>query len=392
MTPKGLPEAAIFHPQVKPGGGSEALLAWTAFVLRKLCRVTLVSNAPVDLEKLNLFYGPSLSSDEIRQVILPPPARFIGRFDALAGFRLGRWAKANRHRFDLMVSTYNVMDFGKAGLQFLVDVSFDDELRRAWHPSPSGWRSIFYLNSPLRRWYLSLAKNLSRQTQSGWLQNVTVANSRWLAGVFEKKYGLKTRVIYPPIPEVAKDRTWTERSAGFVVMARISPEKNLELAISIVKALRNRGFDLHLHILGRLDDRVYARDIFRLCRESQGVAVYEGLVFGEKKKDYLSNHRFGLSTCSQEAFGLSVAEMVRAGMIVWVPGGGGQIEIVNEPDLVFENERDATEKIARVLSDDNLRLKLSQRLKKQAQLFSADRFVRETKELFESFLAGNFNE
>ena len=46
-----------------------------------------------------------------------------------------------------------------------------------------------------------------------------------------------------------------------------------------------------------------------------------------------------------EAFGISVAEMVKAGAIVFAPNNGGQTEVINSPDLLFSGADDAVRKI-----------------------------------------------
>ena len=62
----------------------------------------------------------------------------------------------------------------------------------------------------------------------------------------------------------------------------------------------------------------------------------------------------------EEHFGMAPAEMVRAGMIVWVPNGGGQVEIVgNDPRLVYESDEQAIDQIVQVLGnpDEQRRLR-----------------------------------
>ena len=54
----------------------------------------------------------------------------------------------------------------------------------------------------------------------------------------------------------------------------------------------------------------------------------------------------------EEHFGMAPAEMARAGCIVWVPRGGGQMEIVGrEPALMYESDDEAVEKISATLGE-----------------------------------------
>jgi hypothetical protein len=71
--------------------------------------------------------------------------------------------------------------------------------------------------------------------------------------------------------------------------------------------------------------------------------------------------------------------MVGAGCLVWVPNGGGQVEIVNHAGLIYENQHDASVKIAAILNDQGLQSDIRAHLQKHAKNFSAERFVNEVK-------------
>jgi len=378
-------KTAVIHPAFKPAGGSEYLAVWLCEALRETGLVTLASNLAVDLGQVDRIFGTSLASGGVKVKYLPP-AGIFKNFDALSAYRLSRWAKVSRSLYDLMISTYNPVDFGQAGIQFLADVSFEDELRRRYHPKPAGIKSLLYGRSFLRNAYLGLGRLLAGQSGQGWKRNLTVANSFWTKQVYEERFGLEAAVIYPPVPECPEARPWPERDNGFVVMSRIVPEKGLESAISIIRAVRSAGYDVHLHILGRADDQNYLAKIDSLCRESGGWAHYEGPRFGEEKARFLAAHKFGLSACRGEAFGISVAEMVKAGMIAWVPAGGGQVEVVDCAELVYGSEEEAAALIISVLKDEAKAEAIRNHLARRAELFSTGRFVQEARALVRSFL------
>ena len=380
--------AAVFHPELRGGAGSEAAAAWLAQAVGAVARVTLVSMGPVDLAKLDELHGTGLSQRDIDTVSLPVPKAFGRRFDALRAYRLGRWAKAHAAEFDLLISAYNPMDFGRRGLQFIADVSFDDALRRALHPPAGGPRSLLYARSPLRSLYLRLARAMAGQSRAGWRRNVTYANSRWTRDLFQSRFKAPCDVLYPPVAAAAAAGPWTERENGFVVLARMAPEKGLERVVAILEEVRRSGSDVHLHILGREDDRRTTETVRRLCRDRAGWAHYEGFVTGERKNEFLARHRYGLSGCRHEAFGMAVAELAAAGAVVWVPRGGGQVEIVGEEALIYEDERDAARKIVGVLADPAEQASLSRHLALRAALFSTSRFVEEAGAIARGFLDG----
>ena len=102
--------------------------------------------------------------------------------------------------------------------------------------------------------------------------------------------------------------------------------------------------------------------------------------------EFLSRHRYGLSACWNEAFGIAVAEMVKAGSIVWVPNGGGQVEIVGHEDLIYESVNDAARKILRVLGDEERQSALLHHLSGKAELYSSGRFMSETRRVVGEFM------
>ena len=62
------------------------------------------------------------------------------------------------------------------------------------------------------------------------------------------------------------------------------------------------------------------------------------------------------------------------------------MEIVgHEPALMYESEEDAARKISAVLADSKLQDRLRAGLSIQAERFATDRFVREVREIVNSF-------
>ena len=144
--------------------------------------------------------------------------------------------------------------------------------------------------------------------------------------------------------------------------------------------------NIHLHILGEIDNSRYVKSIQRLCNRHKDWAFMEGRIVGVKKQGNIARHKFGISGCENESFGIAVAEMVKGGCIVWVPNGGGQVEIVNHPMLIYDSMEDAADKIENVLKDDILQAELRKHLAIQSKKFSHGRFISETKEVIHQFL------
>ena len=382
------PRMAIIHPDLSVGGGSQSCAVWLAMAAASDFRMTLISSSEIDLEQLDWFYGTGLAGREIATLRVPP-ARWSEGFDALRGFRLERYCRKHSSDYDVLVSAYNTMDFGKPGVQFIADLSFDDGLRRKFDASPPGFKRVFYRRSMFRSAYMALSRLLAGRSRAGWESNLTISNSKWTRDVLERELSVESEIIYPPVAGRFPDTPWPAREEGFLVLGRIEAEKRLESVLSILNKVRAGGFDIHLHILGTSRDKSYSRDIEALCRDLGSWAVMEGLKGGGDKKSFIAAHKYGISGRSHEPFGIAVAEMINAGCLVWVPGGGGQVEIVRNRALIFNSEDEAAEKIAMVLGNVRMQEELRRELKGRAPEFSEDRFMEETRRLLGRGLVGS---
>src|SRR5439155_343340 len=103
--------------------------------------VSLVTAGPVDLSRLNGFYGTSLGSSEISIRRLPVPRLFAVRRapSALRGAFSDRTLKCLAHQYDILISAYNLCDFAVPAIQCIADFSWDEDHRRSFDPAPSGF-------------------------------------------------------------------------------------------------------------------------------------------------------------------------------------------------------------------------------------------------------------
>lgn len=379
---------AVAHPRLGRGG-SEARALWAVEALKDLYEVSIVSGEPIDLAGLNRFYGTEVRPDEVRlrQYAIPGlmPKKLQG--DALRGVFYQRFCRKVAQEFDVLISTYNLCDFGVPAIHCIADFSWDDEIRQRLHPAPAGARGLFHRKGVLRGAYLLATRCIRRPSGRDLFagEDMILANSKWSAGIIHKKYGSQVEVLYPPVagdwPHVPVEK----KEPGFVCLGRISPEKRIERIIEILARVRALGHDVHLHVIGGLAGK-YGDSIRRLG-ETQGGWVYlEGRKAGQEKKDLLAGHTFAIHACQGEAFGIAVAEMVKAGCIPFVPDEGGQVEIVNNPDLTYVNVEDAVNKIDVVLRDAQRQDVLRGHLRTQGELFSAERFMAGIRAAVEQFL------
>jgi len=136
---------------------------------------------------------------------------------------------------------------------------------------------------------------------------------------------------------------------------------------------------VRLHLVGTNDDaRYYRRIVERIRAAGDWVQLHENLSRAELAT-LVGGVRYGIHGMREEHFGMAPAEMVRAGCIVWVPAGGGQVEIVGDARLTYGSIEEGVAKITRTLGDAEEQTRLRQHLAARAPLFSAERFMQQVR-------------
>jgi len=379
---------ALSHPWLGKGG-SEARVAWGLQALAEPGPVHLLTGGGRSVQELNDAYGSRVSPDDVvvRRPLLGRMVGWLRSGHALRGTVYQRFCRFVATDYDVLISAYNLVDFGVPGIHCIADFSWDDEVRRSLHPDPPGMRGRFH-RSGLRRYYLALCRAIAKPSGRNLFagEDMILSNSRWTAGIIHERHGLATEVLYPPVAAKFPDVPPAARGSGFVCIGRIAPEKRVERMIEIVERVRARGHDVHLHVIGGLYG-AYGQQVRRLAQAREPWVILEGARYGAEKAHLLAGHRWGIHACQGEAFGIAVAEMVKAGCVTFVPAEGGQAEIVDHPALMYRSVDEAVAKIDAVLRTPALQAELRTHLADQGELFSAERFMVGIRQAVETFLA-----
>jgi glycosyltransferase involved in cell wall biosynthesis len=160
----------------------------------------------------------------------------------------------------------------------------------------------------------------------------------------------------------------------------------MERVVRILGEVRKRGAKIHLHLIGTGGNPRYVGTLRQLCREHREWVSMEEGIDTQTKSQMMAGHKYGLSGRENEPFGIALGEMVKAGCIVFVPNGGGQVEIVNHPALIYEDDADAVRKIEAVLANAALQGSLREHLSQGAQRFSVERFREAIRDVVSEFL------
>ena len=370
---------AVVHPflETKSGSGSIYKCLKIIEVLKDIYDLSLITGTPkVDFPALNKQWGTNIRREDIH--ILKVPLYFLRYVPLFMGLRhslVGRYCRAHGREFDVMISAYSPYDFGVLGIQFIGDLIFSEKLRAIYHSMPDDREAAwFYKDSWWRMLYLKAGRLLYPATEEGLWRNLTVSNSRWTRDVLFKAYGVESLVIYPPVPDIDFQIPWNLKEEGFVTISNLVPFKQVERSIRIIQAVRSQGFDVHLHIVGDIVDRVYANKVLEICRQNADWCFYEGPRYGRDKVRLIDAHKYGIHGAETEAFGIAVAEMIKAGCVVWVAEGGGQSEIVEAEHLIFRSEEDAVRKILAFRRDRERQDDIRRHLNRRAQDFALENY------------------
>ena len=376
----------LVQPSLQPPGGSNAVASWVLQALVAQHRVTVLSWQPVEVAPINRFFGTHLHRSDFDTIVVPRSWRFVPDLlptpaSLVKLSLLMRYTRTVSGGFDVIFGVYNETDYGRRGIQYIHYPSFlrpRPVVDLRWYHQPRAALTAYY----------SLTDRIAGFSLERLRANLTLVNSNWTGEHVRSLLGGNPRTLYPPVADPGPGLPWAERAPHFLAIGRISPEKEFERVMRILARVRADVPDVRLTIVGTSDRHSarYLAGLQRLARSLGDWIQFRRNVSRDELHGLMGSHRYGLHGMREEHFGMAPAELARAGVIVWVPRGGGQMEIVgNEPALIYDAEEDAAAKITTVLGDPAAQERLRHGLAARAHLFSTDRFVREVREIVSAF-------
>ncbi len=364
------------------GGGAEAVALWILEALSQKYDVTLLTLSHVSFAWLDAMYCTQISDKDITLETqlskwMRLPAYFLISQNKMLRMGFIQWTirslKKRSAQYDIVFSAFNAVDMGEIGMQYL---HWEHVVEKFPHKAKFWERALM-------RW-ADFSHDRLRQ-------NFSISNSQHTADRIKSTYGIDSKVIFPPVTTSIDALPWQEKENAFLCSGRIVEPKQTHRIINILNVVREKGFDVKLYITGGgggVYAQKYLRRIRKIAQKHQDwVYLYEDLPY----KDYLdilARCRYGIHY-KYEPFGISVAEMLKAGMIPFVRTVGGQVEIVGSENeaLLFNGEPNGVEKIVRVLGDPDLQAEMLEALAQRKALFSTQRFVEEIQSATQQYLS-----
>lgn len=328
--------------------------------------ISVLSWDGLECESANLFFGTSLRAVDFTAHRVSRWIRFVvdslpWRMDQLRIALLVRRSRGIRARqhCDLCVTASNEIDFGVPGVVY-VHYPWG-----AWARPSRGLVELLYR---------ALCHRVAASSAARMRENRMVTSSSFVAEKIRVIHGIEPIVVSPPVAGPFPEVPWEQRSDRLVCVGRLHPEKKLLEIVEIVSRLRAIGHDVGLDIVGMRDDPVYAEQVEALAGGRSWVRIHHDLSRGPLVR-LLTSTRYGIHGMRDEGFGMSVAEMLSAGCIVFVPDRGGPVEIVDgEPCLLYGSVAEAVERIGAVLGDPERQLALRRKLTERRGAYTTERF------------------
>ena len=373
MKPRSL---LVAHPWMARGG-SEATAMWTLQALQEDYEITFVTAATIDWDSLNRAYGTAVKAERIRLLKAPalPTVDSPLRFSHLQVRYFERYCHRIAGDYDLCLSAYNPLYFGRPAMHLVGDFSFSEEMRKRLYIH--GAEKFQHRESLLRKLYLGAGSLLEvkKPPLREW-GDLVLANSDWSAAQLSAHFGLDgAGVIYPPVilPKAPADAS--RDPFRFVCLGRVVPEKELERIIRILDRVRGSGHPVTLQLIGNLDDSDYSRGLAAAIVPHRDWITPTGFLDLEAKQNLIASCTYAIHACRIEAFGIAVAEMVSMGCVPFVPDTGGAGEIVPFPELQFGDDDEAVAKIIAMLGSPEQTRQFRETLPARMEQFGPGKFM-----------------
>ena len=193
-------------------------------------------------------------------------------------------------------------------------------------------------------------------------------------------------VFYPPTAFEPGPVNIPRDPLKVVYLGRITAGKRLPDIIGIVERVRTAtGLDLKLSIAGPLKGAKPEGRLGELV-EGKDWIDFPGALYGDAKTRFLFSGTYTIHAMREEAFGISITEYMKSGLIPIVPDEGGACEVADNPELSFHTDDEAAAILTRLLNDPGFRELQRRKCADRAAFFSRDAYLARQHALLKSIL------
>ena len=362
----------------KKHGGGDYLSLTLISELQKDCDVTVAFDWEGFFDQALQFYGISIDRTRLKIVTLMPKIYRPARQNAFFSFRRFRGLKRLARSADICIATDNIMDFGKPAHHFLTSVAFGDsgfskyvDMGHIPDVVPLSDRLRDFMDRALRH---LLGMRTKREIICDPKEHL-YPNSQYMKGLLQEYYGrFNDEVFYPPtifeLETSPKDRD----PLKVVYIGRLDAIKRISDIIAIVERARElSGKELTLSFAGT-SSKAYLSEL-KKKKTGRPWIDFPGELYGEGKAAFLLSGTYAVHAMRKEAFGISITEYLKAGLIPIVPDEGGTCEVVDNRELTFHTNEEAANILVKLLDDPEFREEQRRLCAERAKIFSREAYL-----------------
>jgi len=198
------------------------------------------------------------------------------------------------------------------------------------------------------------------------LMRLHLSNSNFTGELVRRMYGVKSNVLYPPVPTRKYDRPLNgNRRKRYVLLTRPEATTGISLLSNICHRLPK---DIKLVIIGNIDRAGMAA--LRNLKAEGANFEYLGFVSEETKIEIFHKCSIYINLAINETFGISVVEALASGCIPVAHGSGAVPEYLPK-EFCFSNYEEIPEKVVAYIDSPS---DLRERLKRIALRFDESVF------------------
>ena len=375
-------KAVVIHHTLNTLGGETTVAIETIESLYELgYEVELVTVQRPDLDSISRAYGKKIRIGRIKS-LLPFKLNYFGIYQRL----LTILSSLDLKDTEVVINTHgDALPYRISGaMPYLLYLHFPTFLMG----STTSYSSSKYRKSLFWRAYFKpytlITKSLAIRAITR--SSLILTNSTFSREAIRKAFAdVHPYVLYPPVDAERFSHAYKQpisaREVKVLVVARFSPEKQIENAITVARLL---GGSIKFQIVGSLTraNRPYFNMLHKMI-ETYGLTHIVTLMpnaSNEELVDSMSKSMIYLHTMIGEHFGVSIIEAMAAGLVPIVPAYGGCSEIV-PIEYQYHTLQQAADHIAinAKIADDEKRLQMHD----IARQFSPDNFRKAMKQYIE---------
>lgn len=350
-------KVALIHDSLIEFGGAERVLQ----TLLKIWPKADVFTSAIDPGVIKNFPKIKIKTSFLDKIpYLRQKTSFLQLFAPLI------WPKLNLEKYDLVISDSSFGLANTVSVKKPIHVSYIHTPPKNLFGLTEKWglQKIIPYTFFLANYYRKSIKNNSH----------LIVNSKNISSVMEKLFGVKTKVIYPPVNIPKKIPEWTkkQKNSYFVTTSRMDREKGLQMAIEACNYLK-----LPLKIIGQ------GRMLNQLKKIAGPKIEFLGFV-SDKQMALIYQKAKAFLFCHQnEDFGIAPIEAMTYGIPVIAYFGGGLKEtMIDKKTGLFFRKYHVQSLIEAIKKSSQLNFD-QKFIAKHAQKFSEKRFEKELKKYIE---------